>query len=133
MCLDNGHKARKLKSTMMMSGQRVEVWYKVVENRRSKKRLFYTTPYRYSKVELMKPYKNHMKREIGYTSDSWSKYKLGYHFYSLSAAREMRGNNGLYNNYTILECLVFNPHIHGKDRYGRACVADEFIAIKEVK
>jgi hypothetical protein len=60
------------------------------------------------------------------------KYKSGFHFYDLEGAKVMLDGFG-GNDRVIIECAVTDIRVKGTDRYGTACVAQQFTPLREIK
>jgi hypothetical protein len=60
------------------------------------------------------------------------KYKSGFHFYDLESAKVMLDGFG-GNDRVIIECAVTDIRVKGTDRYGTACVAQQFTPLREIK
>ena len=117
-----------------------EIWYKLVDKYKTKKgKVYYTSYCRSKKIELNTVYQDKSKGFItaSHFRSAFEKYQKGYHFYNITGARKgirkYCGNNYYYGTTVILKCLVWNIVCHGKDYYGRACVARKFVALGEVK
>ena len=61
------------------------------------------------------------------------KYKAGFHFYTLKAVKNMLDKMHSMGGRVILECAVTDIRIKGTDRYGEACVGQEYTPIREIK